>query len=109
MITQLEGEISLMKLKPPRKLTSYQRRWVKLFYNREFIDRGAGLALPMFLSKLKVLNKTAFIESKDAIIDKVQMWYDWQCAQKYKSYKSNESKNYNIRPPKSIKPTKARF
>ena len=86
-----------------KKISKHQKKWVELFNYQ-----GGGIQLLLFLRKLKVLNRSKFIEAKDSIIDQVETWKDMEHARKCRHNDRQDAKTYNSRPPRSIKPTRAR-
>lgn len=86
------------------KISKLQKKWVALF-NINSID--SGLQLIIFLHKLKVLNRSKFIEAKDLIIDRVTVWRESEYRRKCR-HSDQERKTYDHKPIRSIKPIKSR-
>lgn len=89
-----------------QKLTKLQKKWISSF-NHPGVG-SVSLHLLIVLHKLKVLNKKTFVECKDIIIDRVQVWDNYEHLRKIKHNSRKEKKKTLPSVPRSIKPTKTR-
>jgi len=84
-----------------KKLTKLQKKWVAFF-------NGTGVhQLVLLLLELKVIDRLTFIQVKDSIIDKVNVWREIDYINKCKR-EAHKTRTYDTRPPKIIKPTRTR-